>query len=98
MIREPKRMKKLYAALLVGTIMVPTACSDYLDVNTNPNGPETVSANLYLAPMLHWMATSPQFEGRFIGRYTQQWTLPGTVLSTWDRMGYDPTSDNGAQQ
>ena len=98
MTREPKRMKKLYAALLVGTIMVPTACSDYLDVNTNPNGPETVSANLYLAPMLHWMATSPQFEGRFIGRYTQQWTLPGTVLSTWDRMGYDPTSDNGAQQ
>jgi hypothetical protein len=91
-------MKKLHAALLVGTIMVPTACSDYLDVNTNPNGPEIVSANLYLPPMLHWMVTSPQFDGRFIGRYTQQWTLPGTSLSTWDRMGYDPSSDNGAQQ
>jgi len=48
--------------------------------------------------MLHWMVTSPQFDGRFVGRYTQQWTLPGTSLSTWDRMGYDPSSDNGAQQ
>ena len=98
MMRNPLKMKKLHAALLVGTIMVPAACSDYLDVNTNPNGPEVVSANLYLPPMLHWMVTSPQFEGRFIGRYAQEWTLPGTSLSTWDRMGYDPGTDNGAQQ
>lgn len=98
MINKSMKMKKICTALLVGSLTVPIACSDYLDVNTNPNGPETVSANLYLAPMLHWMATSPQFEGRFVGRYTQQWTLPGTVLSTWDRMGYDPSSDNGAQQ
>jgi hypothetical protein len=73
-------------------------CQDFLDVNTNPNGPQTVTANLYLPPMLHWMATSPQYDGRFVGRYTQQWTLPGTSLGTWDRMGYDPSSDNGAQQ
>ena len=98
MIRKSTKMKKIYTALLVGSLATPIACSDYLDVNTNPNGPEVVSANLYLAPMLHWMVTSPQFEGRFVGRYTQQWTLPGTVLSTWDRMGYDPSSDNGAQQ
>jgi hypothetical protein len=98
MMKKSTTMKKIYTALLVGSLTVPIACSDYLDVNTNPNGPEVVSANLYLAPMLHWMVTSPQFEGRFVGRYTQQWTLPGTVLSTWDRMGYDPSSDNGAQQ
>ena len=98
MIRKPFKMKKLHTALLVGTLMVPAACSDYLDVNTNPNGPEVVSANLYLPPMLHWMATSPQFEGRFIGRYAQEWTVPATTLTTWDRMGYDPSSDNGAQQ
>jgi hypothetical protein len=98
MIKKSTKMRKIYTALLVGSLAAPIACSDYLDVNTNPNGPEVVSANLYLAPMLHWMVTSPQFEGRFVGRYTQQWTLPGTVLSTWDRMGYDPSSDNGAQQ
>ena len=25
--------------------------------------------------MLHWMVTAPQYDGRFIGRYTQEWTL-----------------------
>jgi hypothetical protein len=91
-------MKRILAAILVGSLSLGAACDDFLDVNTNPNAPQTVSANLYLPPMIHWMVTSPQFDGRFVARYTQQWTLPGTALSTWDRMGYDPTSDNGAQQ
>ena len=70
MIMETKGMKRLYSALFVATALaVPTGCSDYLDVNTNPNAPQTVSANLYLPPMLHWMTSSPQFDGRFIGRY-----------------------------
>ena len=89
-------MKKLSLAL-VGLVSI-SGCKDFLDVNTNPNAPQTVTANLYLPPMLHWLVTSPQFDGRFVGRYTQQWTLPGTSLTTWDRMGYDPSSDNGAQQ
>jgi hypothetical protein len=91
-------MKTHFAALLVGVLTLGTGCQQFLDVNTNPNGPQSVSANLYLPPMLHWMVTSPQYDGRFVGRYTQEWTLPGTSLSTWDRMGYDPSSDNGAMQ
>ena len=98
MIKEIKTMKKLYTALFVGALIVPTGCQNFLDVNTNPNAPQTVTANLYLPPMIHWMVTSPIYDGRFVGRYTQQWTLPGTSLSTWDRMGYDPSSDNGAEQ
>ena len=86
-----------YAALLAGALTLATACEDFLDVNTNPNAPQSVTANLYLPPMLHWMGMSAQIDGRFIGRYTQQWMLPGSSLSTWDRMGYDPLSDNGAQ-
>jgi hypothetical protein len=90
---------KLRTILLVGAVTLASGCSDYLDVNTNPNGPETVTANLYLPPMLHWMATSPQFDGRQVGRYTQEWVLTGvSAISTWDRMGYDPSSDNGGQQ
>jgi hypothetical protein len=97
--RTPKTISKLLmGTLLAGSLTLAGACDEFLDVNTNPNGPETVSANLYLSPMLHWMVTSPLYEGRFVGRYTQQWTLPATTISTWDRMGYDPLSDNGAQQ
>jgi hypothetical protein len=95
-------MKKRHAttALLAGFLSLTNGCQNYLDVNTNPNAPESVSANLYLSPMEHWMVTSPQYDGRFIGRYTQEWSLSNaqTVLSTWDRMGYDPASDNGAEQ
>ena len=98
MTRFPRpRSRRARAAVLLATVAV-AGCRDFLDVNVNPNAPQEVSANLYLAPMLHWMVTSPQYDGRFVGRYTQQWTLPGTSLGTWDRMGYDPSSDNGAQQ
>src|SRR5947209_15020961 len=89
---------KVHTILLVAAVTLASGCHDYLDVNTNPNGPQTVTANLYLPPMLHWMVTAPQFDGRFVGRYTQEWTLPGGSLSTWDRMGYDPSSDNGGEQ
>ncbi|MCC7055279.1 MAG: RagB/SusD family nutrient uptake outer membrane protein [Gemmatimonadaceae bacterium] len=97
--RMGRTLGKATRTAAVASLLVVTAgCKDFLDVNTNPNGPQVVSANLYLAPMLHWFVTSPQLDARFVGRYTQQWSLPGTSLSTWDRMGYDPSSDNGAQQ
>ena len=94
-----KPMKKIRGALLVvGLLALPTAsCKDFLDVNTNPNGPQSVSANLYLSPMEHWMVSAPIYDGRYVGRYTQQWELL-TTNPTWDRMGYDPGSDNGAEQ
>ena len=96
-----KRMRRLGLAALLGLVVAGSACENFLDVNTNPNAPEVVSPNLYLPPMLHWMVMSPLWDGRFVGRYVQQWTLPqtsGTTPNRWDRMGYDPGSDNGAQQ
>ncbi len=90
-------MKRLSGVLLAGSLAFTASCDDFLNVNLNPNAPQEVSANLYLPPMLYWMGMAPQWDGRFIGRYTQQWYLAGTALSTWDRMGYDPGSDNGGQ-
>ncbi|RYY26575.1 MAG: SusD/RagB family nutrient-binding outer membrane lipoprotein, partial [Sphingobacteriaceae bacterium] len=89
-------MKKAYITLLIVCLVAASSCKKYLDVNTNPNAPQTVTANLYLAPMLHWMVTAPQYDARFIGRYTQNWTLT-TTLSSWDRQGYDPVSDNAGE-
>jgi hypothetical protein len=92
--------RHISTALVVGFLSLAGGCKDYLNVNTNPNAPESVSANLYLSPMEHWMVTSPQYDGRYIGQYTQQWipTQGVSTLGTWVRMGYDPTSDNGAEQ
>jgi hypothetical protein len=80
---------------LAGSLTLLGGCQDFLDVNTNPNAPETVAANLYLPPMLHWMVSGSQWDGRFIGRYTQMFR--GNTHSNWDRMGYDPGNDNGGQ-
>ena len=93
-------MRKLSAVLLVSAATMAAGCQDFLDVNDNPNGPEFVTANLYLPPMIHWMVTSPQFDGRFIGRYTQNWhsSTNTSTANNWMRMGYDASSDNGAQQ
>ena len=95
-----RTINKRQMLLLAGAFTFMGACNvdKFVDVNTSPNGPQSVTANLYLPPLIHWFATSPAFDGRFLGRYTQNWTLVGTSLSTWDRMGYDPGSDNGAQQ
>lgn len=92
------------AALIVGLagiVAVPSACTDYLDVNTNPNAPQIVTANLYLPAMEHWMVTAPQFDGRFVGHYTQEWVSTSTNFSpasSWGRMGFDDASDNGGEQ
>lgn len=89
-------MKKIYILLITTGMLAFGGCKKFLDVNDNPNAPQVVQANLYLAPMLHWMVTSPAYDARFIGRYTQNWTITTTATS-WDRQGYDPASDNGAQ-
>jgi hypothetical protein len=100
-------MKKRYMALIAGVLSLANACKmqEFLDVNENPNAPQTVSANLYLAPMIHWMITSPQFDGRYTAHYNQEMYSTNNVLFiTWGRMGHDAGSvvagapDNGGQQ
>jgi hypothetical protein len=90
-------MKITRIALLGGSLALAASCKDFLDVNNNPNGPVAVTASLYLPPMLHWMVADPQWDGRFLGRYVQNWYLPGTSFSTWDQMGFDPGNDNGGE-
>jgi hypothetical protein len=89
-------MKKFTIILLTACLITASGCKKYLDVNTNPNAPQTVTANLYLSPMLHWVATAPQYDSRYIGRYTQNWTSTSSS-TTWDLQGYDPATDNGAE-
>jgi hypothetical protein len=97
-------MNKTYTLMLIAGLAGASACTDYLDVNDNPNGPQSVSANLYLAPMLHWLVTSPQLDGRYVGHYAQEWyssstaAAPTSPAPSWGKMGYDPGSDAGAQQ
>ncbi len=103
-------MKRRYMTLMAGMLCLTNACnmSEFLDVNTNPNAPQSVTPNLYLAPMIHWMVTGAQFDGRFVGMYSQEWiSTTSACYIGWGRMGHDAGTvatgcgggaDNGGQQ
>ena len=94
-----KTMRKGRAVILAGALTLLAGCQDFLDVNTNPNAPQTVAANLYLPPMINSMVVAPLEDARFnMGRYTQQ--LIPTFANNFVRMGYDPApaGDAGTKQ
>ena len=46
-------MRNFKNLLFAGAVLLAApACDKFLDVNTNPNAPEQVAANLYLPPMI----------------------------------------------
>lgn len=82
--------------MTAGALAVTASCQDYLDVNTNPNAPETVAANLYLSPILHYLVTGQHWDGRCTGQFTQQ--LTQTSRSTYARMGPNFNTDTCGQE
>ncbi len=91
-------MKKIVYFLFFGImIFSATGCKKWLDVNRNPNGPDQVAANLYLAPMMHGLVVGEQNDGRYVGKYIQNWSSTEDK-DTWDVMGYaKPPSDLGGE-
>ncbi|MBK6977017.1 MAG: SusD/RagB family nutrient-binding outer membrane lipoprotein [Cytophagaceae bacterium] len=90
-------MKKILKYLTFGlgfTLLV--SCQEFVDVNTNPNFPQVVEPVVLIPAMQAQMALAVQFDGRFLGKYVQNFAH-STAQNTWDRYGYDPGSDNGGQ-
>lgn len=79
------------------TLLLATSCEDYLDINRNPNGPEKVTANLYLAPMLQEIVQSPQWDTRMIGYYTQNFANYLASSSGYDAHGTPAWTSDMAQ-
>lgn len=86
-------MKKISIAALLLSLLVLNSCSNYLDINRDPSNPQLAEGFVLLPPMLSQMATNPQFDSRFIGKYIQTWG-DASPNNSWDRMGYDAGSDN----
>jgi hypothetical protein len=91
-------MKKIFFGFFIGlTLLSTSGCKKWLDINRNPNGPEEVAANIYLAPMLQFVVVSEQWDGRYISKYVQNFAHT-TEKFEWDAMGYDRApSDNGGE-
>lgn len=81
-----KMKNKIILGLLFLSLFVTTSCKKYLDVNVNPNAPQYIEANQYLAPILSHMAMAPQIDGINLAKYTQVWAT-STALNLYDRLG-----------
>ncbi len=67
-----KRILRIF--LVIAGLFSFSACDDYLDVNTNPNGPDALlQPELFLPQIQSEFAVAIQWDGRFTGFYTQNW-------------------------
>lgn len=91
-------MKKIrnFCLVLAGVITL-AGCDDYLDVNTNPNGPDALlQPELFLPQIQSELAVAVQWDGRFTGFYTQNWAYAsGDGYSL--NLHSNPLSDSYAQ-
>lgn len=90
-----KRIKKIILAACF--LSMATACEDITDLNVNPSFPTDVPASSLINPIEQFMAQGLSFDGRFIGKYIQNFAH-STAFNNWDRYGNDATpSENGAE-
>lgn len=88
--------KIICASLMAVSLFASTSCEDYLDVNTNPNGPDALlQPELFLPAIQSELAVATQWDGRFAGFYTQNWGYTSANYAL-DLHG-NPLSDTYAQ-
>lgn len=75
-----------------------SSCKKYLDdAFPNPNKPVEVDPDVVFPAILSNEARGLTFDARFLGNYISYWHRTTTGI-TWERMGYDPGSDNGGEK
>ena len=93
-----KHIKIIFAILTGVMLLSGTSCKKYLDeAFPNPNKPVEVDPDLVLPAVISNTARGLFFDARFLGNYIDYWHRTSTGI-TWERMGYDPGSDNGAEK
>lgn len=90
-----KALKYIFSLAVVASLGF--GCTDYLDINTNPNVPQEAPAHALLPPMTQAIAQAVQFDGRYIGKYIQNF-VEASAGNVWDAHGYNTvTPDQGGE-
>jgi hypothetical protein len=93
-----KHIKIIFAILTGVMLFSSTSCKKYLDeAFPNPNKPVVADPDLVLPTIINNQARGLFFDARFLGNYIDYWHRTATGI-TWERMGYDPGSDNGGEK
>lgn len=92
-------MKKIRnICLILAGVFTLAGCEDYLDVNTNPNGPDALlQPELFLPQIQSELAVAVQWDGRFTGFYTQNWAYTSGASYSLNLHANPPNSDFYAQ-
>jgi len=94
-----KHIKYLLLFISAGILLSANiSCKKYLDdAFANPNKPTEVDPDGVLPAVISNVARGLFFDSRFLGNYIDYWHRSSTGI-TWERMGYDPGSDNGCEK
>ncbi|HET9277974.1 MAG TPA: SusD/RagB family nutrient-binding outer membrane lipoprotein [Flavitalea sp.] len=93
-----KHIKIIFLILTSVLLFSGTSCKKYLDeAFPNPNKPVAVDPDLVMPAVISNVARGIMFDSRFLGNYISYWHRTATGI-TWERMGYDPGSDNGGEK
>jgi len=89
-------MRKIFCATLVAaSLFASTSCENWLDVNTNPNGPDRLEQpDLFMPQIQAALGVGVQWDGMYVGHYIQNWAQI-TEQYTFDWHG-SPQSDANA--
>lgn len=91
-------MNKIIRYTLIGLVATTmSSCKDFLNINNDPSVPQKVSATTLMAPIFSQMVRGEAFDTRFIGLYTQMFSVSSTG-DTWERHGYISGSDSNGEK
>jgi hypothetical protein len=88
-------MRKLILIFSISVLITSNfSCKKFLDINSDPDTPQAPNPSSIMPAMLAGIPRGIQFDGRFLGRYTQMFHI-NSANDLWDGMGYNANSDNG---
>jgi hypothetical protein len=88
----------LPVATLLLVLTTFSGCKKYLDINQDPDTPQTPDPSSVFPTQLAAIPRGTQYDARYVGRYIQNWLSVSTGSAAnvnWDRMGYASGSDAG---
>lgn len=85
-------------AILAGLMLTASSCKKWLDVNQDPDTPQSPGVASVFPTQLAAISRGVQWDGRYLGKIIQNWvTNTGRAATefTWDKHGYVSASDAG---
>lgn len=83
-------MKKYILSFALLSSLLFTGCKKFLDINSDPDTPQNPDPSSVFPAMLTAIPRGTQFDGRFIGKYIQNFgaSASGRAEAAWDNHGF----------